>query len=279
MGNDLTAACSGKDRDAEVVPRLDLSGGPSGIVDAPPSTGDGVDGSIVDRRQSWATPSSRDRKKKGRKGGRKPSTLASMDPVQREGEKRLGELFTAGYALYDLHKCQDAIDKFTAALEVAKEFTAQAKTEAMRQRFRSYEGRALGNLASTHEYLCRFAEALESYEPCLEIMREINDREKEIKVLNNMGVATLNLNDFERSLEYHKQMYKRMKEPPAYNSHRLKQVKKRLRLIQDKMASPHHEASPGGAEAAAGGEGGGGGVGGSQGPPVSPLTVSPSSGE
>ena len=105
-------------------------------------------------------------------------------------------------------------------------------------RFRSYEGRALGNLASTYEYLCRYQEALDSYEPCLEIMREIGDREKEIKVLNNMGVATLSLNNFEKSLEYHKQMYERMQEPPAFSAHRLRQVQKRLRLIKDKIDSP-----------------------------------------
>ena len=154
----------------------------------------------------------------------------------KEVESQVAELFKAGYALYDGQKCMEAIDKFTRALEAAKQFAAQcANDEATRLRFRKLEGRALGNLASIHDHLCQYKEGLERNESCLEIMQEINDRDMEIKVLNNMGVAMLSLKDYKRSLEYHQKMYKRMQDPPQMSRPKLDAIKKRIHLIQRKV--------------------------------------------
>ncbi|HXU28971.1 MAG TPA: tetratricopeptide repeat protein [Thermoanaerobaculia bacterium] len=68
---------------------------------------------------------------------------------------------------------------------------------------RSDEGITLGNLGNVYRNLGETRRAIETYEQCLAVLREIGDRRGEGTVLGNLGSAYANLGETQRAIEYH----------------------------------------------------------------------------
>src|ERR671932_2201839 len=70
---------------------------------------------------------------------------------------------------------------------------------------RQGEGNALGSLGLAYRNLGDYAKAIEYYQQCLAIAREIKDRKGEGQSLANLGVAYHALGDYAKAIEYQQQ--------------------------------------------------------------------------
>lgn len=99
------------------------------------------------------------------------------------------EELNAGMACYQQKQLLEALARFTHAQEVAK-----ATDDTV------VEARALGNLGTVYLDLQRPVQAVACYQRCLDITRSIKDAKRERTILNNLVLALMVSEDFDRAL-------------------------------------------------------------------------------
>ena len=70
---------------------------------------------------------------------------------------------------------------------------------------RQSEGHSLGNLGNTYQSLEQYQQAIIYHQKCLDISREIGKRQSEGHSLDNLGVAYQSLGQYQKAIDYYKQ--------------------------------------------------------------------------
>ena len=148
---------------------------------------------------------------------------------------RVTALMDKGYVAYDAHRWHDAIQSFGDAEKLASKAMERAGLpETLIASLLNHRSRALGNVALTYETLGEHKLAIGAYKPCIEILEGRGDDVKAIKVLNNMGIAYMKLDDFKNALKSHQAMREKMEKVGSSPSE-IALVDRRLTVIKAKI--------------------------------------------
>ena len=126
----------------------------------------------------------------------------------------------AGMEFYKQKQFDDALFRFMSAQEMAR-----ASGDHV------VEARALGNLGTVHLDKKNLHQAVRCYQQCLDITRAIEDAKRERTILNNLVLALVASEDFERALAYCQVQLE-----TTTNAINRRKIISRMSLLREKMA-------------------------------------------